>query len=97
MPVDEQLLTTASKLSPQAISTVSEASRQRINELFSSFFVCKTIFCFAQDVNYIQQNTTSTTNTLESDCTPSLTHATRVSPATVSLYERERKYLRKVR
>ncbi|XP_037029042.1 DNA-binding protein RFX2 isoform X3 [Bradysia coprophila] len=57
VPVDEQLLTTSSKMSPQAIST---------------------------DVNYIQQSTTTTTNSLESDCTPSLTHATRVSPATVA-------------
>ncbi|KAJ6638550.1 Transcription factor RFX3 [Pseudolycoriella hygida] len=57
VPVDEQLLTTSAKMSPQAIST---------------------------DVNYIQQNTTSTASTLESDCTPSLTHATRVSPATVA-------------
>lgn len=47
-----------------------------------------------QDVNYIQQNTTPTTNTLESDCTPSLTHATRVSPATVSFFiQRKRENL----
>lgn len=48
--------------------------------------IFKNIYFSTQDVNYIQQNTTTTTNTLESDCTPSLTHATRVSPATVSLY-----------
>lgn len=42
---------------------------------------------YHQDVAYVhsQQNTPTTPTTSESECTPNITHATRVSPATVSV------------
>lgn len=42
------------------------------------------LFMLSQDVTYIQQNTPTTPTNSESEGTPSLSHATRVSPATVN-------------